>query len=219
MAALVWDKAGERVYETGVSKGVLYPGDPANPGQYLGGVAWNGLISVSQSPSGAEPNPVYADNIKYLNLLSVEEFEASIEAYTYPDEFAVCDGTASLAVAPGLMGGQQKRQPFCLSYQTKIGTDHDDEAGYKIHIIYGALAAPAERSYESVNDSPEAMTFSWDLTTTPVSVTGFKPLAHVEIDTIKLNNPIKLAAIETALYGDGAAVLMPDEIVAIIDQA
>lgn len=217
MPKLIWDQAGQRVYESGVSKGVLYPGDPANPGQYLAGVAWNGLASVSQNPSGAEPNAIYADNIKYLNLLSVEEFEASIEAYTYPDEFAACDGSAELAT--GLRSGQQKRVNFCLSYQTRIGNDVDPEAGYKIHIIYGALAAPSERSYESINDSPEAMTFSWDLTTTPVEVTGFKPTAHIEIDSTKVD-PAKLALIEAALYGDAvetAGVLLPDAIVAIIE--
>jgi hypothetical protein len=220
MAKLVWDQAGSREYETGVSKGVLYPGDPANPGQYLDGVAWNGLVSVSQSPSGAEPNPIYADNIKYLNLLSVEEFEASIEAFTYPDEFGVCDGSAELV--GGVHAGQQVRVPFCLSYQTKVGNDLDPEAGYKIHIIYGALAAPTERAYETVNDSPEAMTFSWDITTTPVPITGHKASAHIEINSLEVEaaKPGAMAAVEALLYGDETgtpAVQTPDEIVAAIE--
>lgn len=217
MPKLLWDQAGQREFETGVSKGVLFPTDKANPGQYLSGVAWNGLMSVTQSPTGAEPNPVYADNIKYLNLLSNEEFEAGIEAYTYPDAFGQCDGSAEAAV--GLTLSQQTRIPFALCYRTKFGNDQDPDAGYKIHIIYGALAAPKESAYESVNDSPEAMTFSWDLTTTPVEVTGFKPTAHVEINSLTID-AIKLATIEDSLYGtdlEEPTLLMPDEIVAIIE--
>ena len=217
MAKLVWDQAGAREFETGVSKGVLYPADLLVPGSYEDGVAWNGLVSVSQSPSGAEPNPIYADNIKYLNLLSNEEFEASVEAYTYPVEFGACDGSAEAAT--GLTLTQQSRKMFALSYQTKVGNDLDPEAGYKIHIIYGALAAPTEKSYESINESPEAMTFSWDLTTTPIDVTGFKPTAHIEINSLTVD-PAKLILIEAALYGDGvetAGLLTPDEIVAIIE--
>lgn len=220
MPALQWDQAGTRQYENGVSKGVLYPGDPDNPGEYLNGVAWNGLVSVTQSPSGAEPNALYADNIKYLNLLSIEEFEASIEAYTYPDEFGVCDGSA--AITDGVHVGQQPRVAFCLSYRTELGNDYDPEAGYKLHIIYGALAAPSERGYESINDSPEAMTFSWDLTTTPVSVTGHKATAHIELNSLEVEEakPGAMKAIEDLLYGDDtndATVQMPDEIVAAIE--
>lgn len=214
MPELVWDQAGERMFETGVSKGILFPADKDNPGQYLTGVAWNGLMSVTQSPSGAEPSAIYADNIKYLNLLSNEEFEASVEAYTYPDEFAECDGSAEAAV--GLTITQQTRKAFALCYTTKIGNDLDPDAGYKIHIIYGALAAPKESAYETVNDSPEAMTFSWDLTTTPVAVSGFKPTAHIEINSLTVD-PAKLVTIEASLYA--GTILMPDEIVAIIDAA
>lgn len=193
---LTWDKSGERLYETGVSKGVLYPQTGAT---YPKGVAWNGLISVNESPSGAEATPLYADNIKYLNLMSNEEFGATIEAYMYPDEFAQCNGEAELA--PGVAVGQQKRTPFGLSYQTKVGTDTDPEAGYKIHLIYGALAAPSEKGYSTVNDSPEAITFSWTVTTTPVEVEGLKPTASLVIDSTKVDAD-KLKAIEAILYGD-----------------
>ena len=164
MSKLVWDKAGERFYETGVNKGVLYPQDVT--GAYPQGVAWNGLTAVTESPSGAEATPLYADNIKYLNLMSAEEFGATIEAYTYPDEFAVCNGEAALT--EGVSIGQQVRKAFGMSYVTKVGNDIDAEAGYKIHLIYGALAAPSEKAYATVNDSPEAITFSWEVTTTPV---------------------------------------------------
>ncbi len=218
MAKLVWDKAGEHVYETGVSKGVLYVMSDT-PGTYGKGVAWNGLSSVSESPTGAEVSAIYADNIKYLNLMSREEFEGSIEAYTYPDEFMACDGSASLA--KGFTVGQQNRKTFAFSYQTKVGNDLNPEAGYKIHIIYGALASPSERSYETVNDSPEAMTFSWDITTTPVEVTGFKPTAHIELDSTKIPAD-KLAKVEAKLYGSETpnsgdpTLLMPDEILALV---
>lgn len=195
---LKWDQTGERVYETGVSKGVLYP--LAN-GKYDKGVAWNGLTGVTESPSGAESTPLYADNVKYLNLLSAEEFGATIEAYTYPDEFAACNGEASLA--EGVMAGQQKRTPFGMSYQTKIGNDTDPEAGYKLHLIYGAQAAPSEKAYATVNDSPEAITFSWEVTTTPVEVPGFKPTASITIDSTKVD-AAKLAALESILYGEEA---------------
>ena len=226
MSKLVWDKIGERFYETGVKKGVLYPQGPG--GTYPKGVAWNGLISVTESPSGAEPTPIYADNIKYLNLMSAEEFGATIEAYTYPDEFAQCDGSAE--VATGVMIGQQSRKPFGLSYVTTLGNDVDsDDYGYKIHIIYGALAAPSEKGYSTINDSPEAITFSWEITTTPVNVTGYKPTACITIDSTKVD-PAKLAALEEILYGkdpttsdgdDGVdpRLPLPDEIITLMTPA
>ena len=222
MAKLVWDEAGKHVYETGVSKGVLYVMSNT-PGTYEKGVAWNGLSSVSESPTGAEVSAIYADNIKYLNLMSREEFEGSIEAYTYPDEFMACDGSASPEDAKGFVVGQQDRKTFAFCYQTKVGTDLNPEAGYKIHIIYGALASPSERSYETVNDSPEAMTFSWDITTTPVAVTGFKPTAHVELDSTKIDKT-KLEKIEAKLYGTDEpsgepTLLMPDEIINMLKAA
>ncbi|MCI6883097.1 MAG: hypothetical protein MR841_08650 [Lactobacillus johnsonii] len=222
MAKLVWDEAGKHIYETGVSKGVLYVMSDT-PGTYGKGVAWNGLSSVSESPTGAEVSAIYADNIKYLNLMSREEFEGSIEAYTYPDEFMACDGSASPEDANGFVIGQQDRKTFAFCYQTKVGNDLNPEAGYKIHIIYGALASPSERSYETVNDSPEAMTFSWDITTTPVAVTGFKPTAHVELDSTKIEKT-KLAKIEAKLYGTDEpsgepTLLMPDEIIGMLKAA
>lgn len=222
MAKLKWDEAGKHVYETGVSKGVLYVMSDT-PGTYGKGVAWNGLSSVSESPTGAEVSAIYADNIKYLNLMSREEFEGSIEAYTYPDEFMACDGSASPEDANGFVIGQQDRKTFAFCYQTKVGNDLNPEAGYKIHIIYGALASPSERSYETVNDSPEAMTFSWDITTTPVAVTGFKPTAHVELDSTKIDKT-KLAKIEAKLYGTDEpsgepTLLMPDEIISMLKAA
>lgn len=215
MAKLEWDKSGEHFYETGVSHGVLYPMSEV-PGTYDKGVAWNGLSAVTESPSGAEVSAIYADNIKYLNLMSAEEFEGTIEAYTYPDEFKICDGSADLA--DGIVIGQQNRRTFAFCYQTKVGNDLNPELGYKIHIIYGALAQPSERSYETVNDSPEAITFSWEISTTPVSVSGFKPTAHIEIDSTKVT-PANLAKIEAALYGDANAepkLLLPDEILALV---
>lgn len=221
MAKLVWDKTGERFYETGIKKGVLYPQGPG--GTYSKGVAWNGLISVTESPSGAEITPIYADNIKYVNLISAEEFGATIEAYTYPDEFAQCDGSAEIAT--GVMIGQQSRKPFGLSYVTTLGNDVDgDDYGYKIHIIYGALASPSEKGYSTINDSPEAITFSWEITTTPVEVTGYKPTACVTIDSTKVNSD-KLAALEEILYGsdEGSGsdprLPLPDEIIALLDPA
>ena len=222
MAKLVWDEAGKHIYETGVSKGVLYVMSDT-PGTYEKGVAWNGLSSVSESPTGAEVSAIYADNIKYLNLMSREEFEGSIEAYTYPDEFMACDGSASPENAKGFVVGQQDRKTFAFCYQTKVGNDLNPEAGYKIHIIYGALASPSERSYETVNDSPEAMTFSWDITTTPVAVTGFKPTAHVELDSTKIEKT-KLEKIEAKLYGTDEpsgepTLLMPDEIINMLKAA
>lgn len=196
MAKLLWDKVGERLYETGVSKGVLYPA--AANGTYPLGVAWNGLTAVNESPSGAEATPLYADNIKYLNLMSTEEFGATIEAYTYPDEFAACNGESELG--SGISVGQQKRGTFGLCYQTKIGSDTNSEKGYKIHLIYGCLAAPSGKDYATVNDSPEAITFSWEVTTTPVPVEGFKPTATIVIDSTKCD-PAVLTKLEGMLYG------------------
>lgn len=216
MSKLVWDKTGERYYETGVKNGVLYPQD-AN-GAYPKGVAWNGLTAVTESPSGAEANPLYADDIKYLNLISAEEFGATIEAYTYPDEFAECDGSAELA--PGVSIGQQTRKAFGLCYRTSLGNDVDGaDHGYKIHLVYGAIAAPSEKAYATINDSPEAITFSWEVTTTPVSVSGFKPTASLTIDSTKVD-ATKLAALEAMLYGSESeepSLPLPDAIVALIN--
>ena len=196
MSKIVWDKTGERLYETGVDRGVLYV---QSNGTYPNGVAWNGLTAVTESPSGAEATPLYADNIKYLNLMSAEEFGCTIEAYTYPEEFAECDGSAQLAT--GVTIGQQARKPFGLSYRTKIGNDAaGNEFGYKLHLIYGGLAAPSEKAYASINDSPEAITFSWEVSTTPVSVDGHSPTASITIDSTKVE-PTKLAALEEILYG------------------
>jgi len=214
MAKIIWDKAGEKLFETGVSKGVLYP--MSSPGVYGQGVPWNGLTNVTKSPSGAEPSAVYADNIKYLNLISPEELEASIEAFTYPEEFGQCDGSAIVGpVDSGVEIGQQTRKQFALCWQTKVGNDLDPDLGYKIHIMYGCYAGPSERSHDTVNDSPEAMTFSWDITTTPVEVTGFKPTASIVLDSTKVD-PTKLAAIEDILYGTESvesALMLPDAII------
>lgn len=213
MAKIKWDKTGEHFYETGVKNGVLYVQEGT---AYPKGVAWNGLTAVTESPSGAEATPLYADDIKYLNLLSAEEFGATIEAYTYPDEFAACDGSAVLV--DGVMIGQQARKTFGLCYRTTIGNDtNGNDYGYKLHIIYGALAAPSEKAYATINDSPEAITFSWEVTTTPVNVTGAKPTASITIDSTKAD-PTKLAALEDILYGkDGEPgneprLPLPDEI-------
>ncbi len=214
MSKITWDKAGERFYETGVNKGVLYT--QGTDGKYVNGVAWNGLTAVTESPSGAEATPLYADNIKYLNLMSAEEFGATIEAYTYPDEFAACNG--EIALAEGVTIGQQARKAFGMSYVTKVGNDLDAEAGYKIHIIYNALAAPSEKAYATVNDSPEAITFSWEITTTPVEVTGHKPTATVVIDSTKVDAD-KLAALEAVLYGsetEEARLPLPEEIATLV---
>ena len=217
MSKLTWDNAGERFYETGVKNGVLYVQETG--GVYPKGVAWNGLTAVTESPSGAEATALYADDIKYLNLMSNEEFGASIEAYTYPDEFAQCDGSAALVA--GVMIGQQSRKTFGLSYRTTLGNDVEgNDYGYKLHLIYGALAAPSEKAYSSINDSPEAITFSWEVTTTPVAVTGYKPTASVTIDSTKVNKD-KLAALEAILYGTEDAeprLPLPDEIVTIMGE-
>ena len=213
MSKLIWDKIGGRQYETGVSKGVLYP---MSEGNYPKGVAWNGLIGVTESPEGAEATPLYADNIKYLNLMSAESFKATVEAYTYPDEFAACNGETELTT--GVTIGQQTRNTFGMSYQTKVGNDADADAGYKIHLIYGALAAPSEKAYATVNDSPEAITFSWEVSTTPVEVEGFKPTASLTIDSTKVSKE-KMAAIEKILYGDTEVeprLPLPNEVANII---
>ena len=214
MSKLVWDVVGERNYETGVSKGVLYP---MVSGAYPKGVAWSGLTTVTETASGAEATPLYADNIKYLNLMSVEELGGTIEAYTAPDEFGACDGTAELTT--GVSIGQQPRQTFGLAYQTILGNDtENNKHGYKIHLIYGALASPTERSYATVNDSPEAMTMSWEFSTTPVSVTGFEPTSLVVIDSTKVD-PEKLAAFEAIIYGSDdveARLPLPNEVATLL---
>lgn len=201
MAKLVWDQTGQKFFETGVSNGVLYVSD--GQGGYLKGVAWNGLTSVAENPSGAESNPVYADNIKYLNIISAEEFGATIEAYTYPDEFMECDGSAQ--VVTGVNIGQQARKSFGISYRTRVGNDvAGDNLGYKIHVIYNCQASPSGKTYSTVNESPEAITFSWEVTTTPVPVEGFRPTATVVFDSTKLEAE-KMAAVEEALYGGASS--------------
>jgi hypothetical protein len=210
MTVLVWDQSGERFYETGVDHGVLYIPDH---GVYDNGYAWNGLTTVTESPSGAEATPLYADNIKYLNLIAVEEFGGTIEAYTYPEEFGQCDGTA--APSNGVTVGQQTRKLFGLSYRTKLGNDEiATDYGYKLHLIYAALAAPSEKAFATINDAPEAITFSWAFTTTAVAVTGLKPTALLTIDSTKVD-PANLAALEEALYGTAGTnprLPLPDEI-------
>lgn len=216
MAKLVWDKTGERLYEIGVKYGVLYVQEGT---EYPKGVVWNGLTAVTESPSGAEATALYADDIKYLNLVSTEEFGATIEAYTYPEEFEACNG--SVAADEGVYLGQQSRKTFGLCYRTAIGNDTDNtEHGYKLHLIYGALASPSEKAYTTINDSPEAITFSWEVTTTPVNVTGYKPTASITIDSTKVN-AAKLAALEKILYGDDtedstARLPLPDEVIATL---
>lgn len=217
MSKLIWDKTGERLYETGVKQGVLYVQDAQ--GTYPKGVAWNGLTNITESPSGAEATALYADDIKYLNLLSTEELGGTIEAYTYPDEWAECDGSASIAA--GVYIGQQPRKTFGLCYRTTLGNDVENNAyGYKLHLVYGALAAPSEKAYATINDSPEAITFSWEFSTTPVNVAGFKPTANVVIDSTKVD-PTKLADLEKILYGDGeteARLPLPDEVAQIVGE-
>lgn len=226
MSRIVWDAVGTHFYETGLDRGVLYPYDATNG--YTPGVAWNGLSSVSESPSGAEATAIYADNIEYLNLYSLEEFGATIEAYTYPDEWMQCDGSAELVASSGVILGQQERKTFGLCYRTVIGNDTDGNSkGYKLHLIYGCHAAPSERQYQTINDSPEAITFSWEISTIPVQVdiegTNFKPVSCITIDSTKINSG-KLTALEDILYGKDAVtgtnasaavapkLPMPDEI-------
>lgn len=218
MAKLVWDAPGERFYETGVKNCALYL---FNENAYANGVAWNGITGITESPSGAEPTPLYADDIKYLNLMSNEEFGCSIEAYTYPDEFKACNGEVELA--DGVSIGQQARQTFGLAYKTTLGNDaKNNEYGYKLHLVYGCLASPSERAYATINDSPEAITFSWEVTTTPVNVTGSKPTSIVTIDSTKCD-PDKLAALEAILFGsesgDGPRLPLPDEIKELMTKA
>lgn len=211
MARIEWDKSGERLYETGVRHGVLYLMEEG--GVYPKGVPWNGLTGITESPSGAEATPLYADDIKYLNLMSAEEFGATVEAYTYPDEFKICNGEAELV--DGITIGQQTRKTFGMCYRTVIGNDIENENhGYKLHLLYGCVAAPSERAYATVNDSPEAITFSWEIKTTPVNVTGHKPTATLTIDSTKVDKD-KLAALEDILYGNeetDARMPLPDEI-------
>jgi hypothetical protein len=217
MSRIVWDKTGERQYETGTKNGVLYP---QVAGAYPKGVAWNGLTAVTESPSGAEATPLYADDTKYLNLMSVEEFGGNIEAYMYPDEFKPCNGEADLV--DGVSIGQQTRQAFGFCYRTVLGNDtENNEYGYKLHLIYGALAAPSEKAYATINDSPEPITMSWEFTTTPVAVTGHKPTASLTIDSTKCD-PTKLAALEDILYGsddEEPRLPLPDEIATLMKTA
>ena len=223
MPRITWDDTSKRLYETGVKMGVLYP--IQSNGAYTKGVAWNGLTAVTESPSGAEATALYADDIKYLNLMSNEEFSATIEAYTYPDEFAECDGSAALA--KGVMIGQQKRKTFGLCYRTTLGNDVEgNDYGYKLHLVYGCLAAPSEKAYSTINDSPEAITFSWEVSTTPVAVTGFKPTSQITIDSTKADTS-KLSALENILYGTNAdgdtgaepRLPLPDEVATLMGEA
>ncbi len=238
MAKLVWDAVGERFYETGVDHGVLFV---KNGSTYATGVVWNGLVSVSENPSGGEANAIYADNIKYLNLMSAEEFGATVEAFTYPDEFAECDGSATIATGVSIEG--QKRKTFALAYRTKIGNDEDEDLGYKIHIIYDAKATPSEKSRQTINDSPEALQFSWELTTTPIAIKAkdsngksYKPVAHLVIDSTKFKTEqekAKLAELEDTLFGRDAVeasqgaeavteltstLLTPDQIITLLTE-
>lgn len=229
MGRIIWDESGKRFYETGVDHGVLYPLQEDKT--FSKGYAWNGLTSVSESPSGAEASPLFADNIKYLNLVSAEQFGATVEAYTYPDEFAECDGSAE--VAQGAFIGQQNRKLFGLCYRTVLGNDlENNDYGYKLHIIYNCLAAPSEKAYATINDSPDAISFSWELSTTPVQIAGYKPTANIVIDSTKTDSA-KLAELEEILYGKDAVTAdvehniaaadavdprlpMPDEIIRIL---
>lgn len=218
MSKLVWDQTGERYYETGVKNGVLYPVD--STGVYGQGVAWNGLTSVTETPSGADSNPIYADDIKYLDLRAKEEFGGTIEAYTYPDEFAICDGSAVLT--DGVVIGQQTRKPFGFCYRTVVGNDAErEDYGYKLHIVYGATASPSDRQYQTINDNPEAITFSWEFTTTPVEVEGYKNTALLTIESKKVGSA-GMKAIEAVLYGTDQAeprLPLPDEVKSIILEA
>lgn len=222
MAKLSWDDVGKRLYETGVRNGVLYPyvtgdGTEQNPTGYIKGVAWNGLTAVTESPSGADETALYADDIKYLSLRAAEEFGGTIEAYTYPDEWMECDGSAELAT--GVVIGQQPRKMFGLCYRTALGNDvANEDYGYKLHLVYGATASPSERNYQTINDSPEAITFSWEFTTTPVAVTGFRPTALLTIDSTKIDKT-KLTNLEDALYGTADKdpyLPTPDKVLALL---
>lgn len=216
MSRLVWDEIGKKFYEAGVEKCVLYL---LKNGQYTNGVAWSGVTNVSENPSGGEPQPQYADNIKYINIMSREEFAATIEAFTYPDEFGICDG--SVEVVKGITIGQQTRHPFGISYQTKIGNDVDqEEHGYKIHLIYNALAKPSQKQYQTINENPEANNFSWELSTTPISVKGYKPTSSLVINSTK-TDPEKLKELENIIYGSDTLeprMPLPDEIISIVGE-
>ena len=215
MAAITWDDTGKHYYETGVDHGVLFVYDSIAKA-YKPGIAWNGLKSITEAPSGAEATAQYADNIKYLNLISAEEFKATLEAFQYPPEFGVCDGTAE--PAPGVTIGQQDRATFALAYRTKVGSDADANLGYKLHVVYGCTAAPSQKAYTTVSDSPEAMSFSWEISTTPVAVTGYKPTSIVTIDS-RTTDPTKLSQLETILYGGASGeskLPLPDEIITIV---
>ena len=218
MAKLLWDQSGDRTYETGTDRGVVFP--MGTDGGYENGVAWNGLTSVSENPTGAEPNPLYADNIKYLNLISAEEFGATVEAYTYPPEFALCDGSAE--IAPGVTIGQQVRRKFGLSYRTTIGNDvRGNDYGYKIHLIYNATAQPSQKAYQTINESPDAITFSWEISTEPIEMPGFKPSASITIDSTKVP-AAKLAALEDLLYGtasEESSLPLPAAVIALFAEA
>ena len=215
MTALAWDETGKRLYETGVKNVVLYPID--SNGDYSHGYAWNGVTAINEKPSGAEPTPLWADDIKYLNLISAEDFAASIEAYTYPDEFAECDGSAE--VHTGVIIRQQPRKAFGLCYRTVLGNDTDmNDYGYKLHLVYNCLAAPSEKDHSTINESPEAITFSWELSTTPVNVVGYKPTATVEIDSTKVDST-RLQNLKDVLYGTANAdprLPLPDEVFRIL---
>ena len=217
MARLIWDEVGQRFFETGVKNGVLYVQD--NDGSYKNGVVWNGLTAVTESPSGAEETPLYADDVKYLTLRSAEQFGATIEAYTYPEEFEQCDGSAQ--IANGVTIGQQARRAFGLCYRTAVGNDiQGQEFSYKLHLLYGCTVAPSEKSYSTINDNPEAITFSWELSTVPVPVDGFKPTASLVIDASKVDEG-KMALLENALFGDAeneATLLLPNQIMELINQ-
>lgn len=220
MVALAWDAVGERLYETGVDHGVLYTPDAT--GDYIAGVAWNGLVSVQETPAGAEANPTYADNIKYLNLISAETFGCTIEAYTYPPQFNQHDGFGSDVAVPGLTVGQQTRKLFGLSYRTRHGNDVEgDDHGYKLHLVYGCIASPSERAYNTINDSPEAVTFSWEVTTTPVPMTGYKPVSLLVVDSLTADEDA-LVLLETQLYGSVTVtpnLPTPNEVVTLLTPA
>lgn len=215
MARLIWDEVGQRFFETGVKNGVLYVQD--NDGSYKNGVVWNGLTAVTESPSGAEETPLYADDVKYLTLRSAEEFGATVEAYTYPEEFEQCDGSAT--IAEGVTIGQQARRAFGLCYRTSVGNDiQGQNFSYKLHLIYGCTVAPSEKSYSTINDNPEAITFSWELSTVPVPVDGFSPTASLVIDASKVEEG-KMQQLEDALFGDEsneAKLLLPNEIMEML---
>jgi hypothetical protein len=214
MTALTWDESGDKVFQTGISKGVLYPLNPSTSA-YDAGFAWNGLTEVDEKPSGASSNKQYADNIQYLNLLSAETFALTIKAYTYPDEFGACDGTVE--PQPGVSVGQQGRQTFGLCYRTEIGNDVDSALGYKLHLVYGCLAAPSEKDYTTINDSPGAVEFSWDVDSTPVAVTGYKPTSMIVVDSTVVSSD-DLASLETLLYGGSSATAqlpLPDAVLAV----